>query len=107
MRDSGRSFLRASLLLLIGERPAHGYDLVERLEPFGLADGDAASTYRTLRALERDGSVESSWTPSDCGPARRIYRLTEAGHAELEACADALRRTRGQVDHYLLRHDAM
>ena len=102
----GSSFLQASLLLLIGERPDHGYALLERLEPFGLADGDAAQIYRALRALERSGCVGSRWAPSDCGPARRVYFLTAEGHATLAECADALRRKRDQATHYLRRHAA-
>jgi DNA-binding PadR family transcriptional regulator len=107
MRGGGSSFLQACLLLLIGERPDHGYALLERLEPFGLADGDPPQMYRTLRALERSGCVGSRWVPSDCGPARRIYYLTAEGHATLAECAVALRRKRDQTTHYLRRHEAL
>jgi DNA-binding PadR family transcriptional regulator len=107
MRECNASFLQACLLLLIRERPGHGYDLAERLEPFGLAGSDAASTYRALRALEREGSVESHWTPSACGPERRVYRLTEAGAAALTRSAQALSRNRAQLDEYLRRHEGV
>ncbi|GLW09265.1 hypothetical protein Misp01_43940 [Microtetraspora sp. NBRC 13810] len=98
-----RSFLSSCLLLLLVERPDHGYDLVERLRPFGVADGDTGSVYRALRALERRGCLSSDWTPSNSGPARRIYMLTAQGHAELSAWLGTLEETRTRLDYCLRR----
>jgi PadR family transcriptional regulator PadR len=36
-----------------------------------------------LRVLEQDGFVESDWEIQASGPARKVYRITEAGQAEL------------------------
>ena len=74
-----RHFVEPCLLLLLRERPDHGYELVDRLRILGLADGDSASIYRTLRGLERNGLVRSVWRPSSTGPARRTYSLTGEG----------------------------
>src|SRR4051794_1616804 len=40
-----RNFLRPCLLLLLQERPAHGYDLVERLHTSFIDDTDAGGVY--------------------------------------------------------------
>jgi poly-beta-hydroxybutyrate-responsive repressor len=98
-----RDFLSSCLLLLLVERPDHGYELVERLRPFGVADCDTGSVYRALRTLERRGCLRSDWTPSDAGPARRIYQPTATGHAELTNRQGALETTRGRLDYYLSR----
>ncbi|GIH23256.1 PadR family transcriptional regulator [Acrocarpospora phusangensis] len=80
-----RSLLHPFLLLLICERPAHGYDLIERLALFGADDLEPAQIYRILRALEREGLLASTWVASATGPARRRYELTASGMAELQS----------------------
>jgi DNA-binding PadR family transcriptional regulator len=107
MRDGGCTYLHACLLLLLAERPDHGYDLVPRLAPLGLSGVDGATTYRALRALEREGHVGSQWTPSPGGPARRVYHLTREGQATLAAVGGQLRRDQAQVMRFLGRLDAL
>jgi PadR family transcriptional regulator PadR len=84
-----KNFIRPCLLLLLREQPAHGYDLVERLRPFGFARDDPGRLYRSLRGLENEGLVHSAWEKSQTGPDRRIYQLTRAGaealHEEVKA----------------------
>ena len=103
---AGCNYLQACLLLLLAEHPDHGYELTCRLEPFGLTNADTASTYRALRALERESAVTSTWTPSHSGPARRVYRLTAAGHTLLADCCDAMRSTQRRATRYLQRFDS-
>ncbi len=99
-----RNFLRPCLLLLLREDPAHGYDLFERLAPFGFGRSDPGRLYRTLRALEADGLVRSAWEKSGSGPDRRIYALTRAGMEELHRAARALARTGETLDVFLSRY---
>lgn len=99
-----KNFLRPSLLLLLREQPAHGYDLIERLKPFGFVKSDPGGVYRTLRALEREGLVRSSWETSSAGPARRIYELTHEGEEVLDAWAQILEDNRRVLEEYLARH---
>ncbi len=99
-----KSFLRPSLLLLLREQPAHGYELLERLRPLGFAGDDPGGLYRALRALERDGLVHSAWEPSQSGPARRIYELTRAGMEELHRRAKSLVRARETLGVFLSRY---
>jgi len=73
--------LRAQLLAMVGERPGHGYELCDRLGCVvsGTAGASGAAetvaVYRALRAMERDGLVESRWDEPSAGPARRVYSL--------------------------------
>ncbi|MCG5218658.1 helix-turn-helix transcriptional regulator [Streptosporangium soli] len=98
-----RNYLSSCLLLLLVERPDHGYELVERLRPFGVGDGDTGSVYRALRSLERHGCLCSDWMPSGSGPARRIYTLTAKGRTELSNRLGTLERTRNRLDYCLSR----
>lgn len=98
-----RNFLRPCLLLLLQERPAHGYDLVERLHAALIDDTDAGGVYRTLRAFEREGLVRSSWRTSASGPARRTYALTAAGKESLQHQIETLEATHQLVHTFLTR----
>jgi PadR family transcriptional regulator PadR len=99
-----RNFLQCCVLLLLRERPAHGYELLDRLKPFGIADGDPGNLYRRLRSLETQGMVRSEWETSGAGPRRRTYSLTARGDARLRAWAASLAETRRLLDYYLERH---
>jgi PadR family transcriptional regulator PadR len=84
-----------ALLLLLHERPRHGYDLLENI-PALIGDGaevDLGNLYRLLRGLEAEGLVSSQWDVDARGPARRIYTLTPAGARLLDAWGTALRST--------------
>jgi poly-beta-hydroxybutyrate-responsive repressor len=99
-----KDFLRACLLLLLREQPAHGYDLLQRLRPLGFTRDDPGGLYRALRALERDGLVASTWKPSPAGPDRRIYTVTRKGTEELHAHAKSLVAARDSLDFFLSRY---
>jgi PadR family transcriptional regulator, regulatory protein PadR len=100
-----RNYLRACLLLLIAEQPAHGYDLLEQINALGLPSTDPGGLYRTLRAMEREGLVDSWWAHSNVGPARRTYSLTDEGLDWLHAWAGALRETHRLLGIYLRRYE--
>lgn len=69
------------LYLLASGAARHGYEVLQQAQSVRLTDSplDAAAVYRTLRALEGEGCVVSSWEPGPSGPARRIYVITAAG----------------------------
>ena len=94
------------MLLLLRERPAHGYDLLERLPPLiGRERVDVGNLYRVLRSLEEQGLVRSEWDETVPGPAKRTYELTGSGEAALGRWAAALAETRTQIDLFLQRFD--
>ena len=95
-------FIQPCILLLLAENPAHGYDLMERLNRFGFENGgDPAAVYRTLRKLEQDGFVISSWETTGSGPARRSYTLSEDGFDLLDAWVVRLRDHVRHIDEFL------
>jgi PadR family transcriptional regulator, regulatory protein PadR len=99
-----RNFLRPCILLLLREEPAHGYDLMHRLRPFGFVRDDPGRLYRALRALEDEGFVHSAWEASSSGPDRRIYELTRGGVEELHRTATGLADAADVLDVFLARY---
>lgn len=98
-----KNFLQPCLLLLLFQRPSHGYDLLDRLAQAGLSIGapDPAAVYRTLRQMERDGLVLSRWDPSTHGPPRRTYELSSEGEDLLHTWAQSIRQNRKVLERYL------
>lgn len=82
------------LLVLKEEKKSYGYDLAEKLTNFALTDAriERGSLYRTLRVLEENGHVRSTWDVEGSGPARRVYALTKKGHRHLQEWAQLLGR---------------
>ena len=74
-------YIEASVLILLAEHGAHGWELSERLpEVFPLPRSlpDISTLYRVLADLETQGAVRSELVPGD-GGGRKVYELTEAG----------------------------
>lgn len=100
----GRNLLRPAILVLLKEQASHGYELVSRLEEVGFGPPDFGGLYRTLRAMEEDGLVASAWGTAERGPARRIYRVTEAGEEYMRDAAQGLVNQRRVIGALLDRY---
>jgi PadR family transcriptional regulator, regulatory protein PadR len=99
-------FAEPALLLLLRERPAHGYELLDALGELVPGERvDMGNLYRALRALEEDGLVSSEWDAAAPGPAKRVYRLTDAGGRVLDEWAAALGHARDRIDGFLRRYE--
>ena len=100
-----RHYLKTCLLLLLAEGPSHGYELLEHVRQLGIHGAEPGGLYRYLRAMEREDLVSSWWEPSQSGPARRSYVLTESGQVALDAAVDSLRMVRELLVNLLVRYD--
>ena len=100
-------FVEPSLLLLLRERPMHGYELIERLPEIAGSETrvDVGNLYRVLRALEEEGIVASEWSAELPGPAKRTYELTDSGRGLLDRWAEALRDAQGVLSGFLERYE--
>ena len=95
-----RNWLVPVILLTLREWNSYGYELMERAATFGFEAMNPGTLYRTLRQMEKDGVVESSWETSKGGPARRMYSITDAGEAYLEFWAKALEQYQRNMDTF-------
>jgi PadR family transcriptional regulator PadR len=102
-----RNYLRPWLLLLLAEGTSHGYELLEQLGALGLDRVDPGGLYRSLRAMDEEGLVRSTWQPSTSGPARRTYQLTDEGSEWLHTVAGSLAELARTLDTYRERYDAL
>jgi PadR family transcriptional regulator PadR len=97
-------FAEPAVLLLLRERPVHGYELLEQLPELTGERVDMGNLYRFLRLLEAEGLVSSRWDDEAPGPSKRIYELTDEGRALLAEWADALRMGQERTDAFLERY---
>src|SRR3990172_11382289 len=80
-RFFGPGEVRLALLSLLAARPQHGYELMRSLEERsgGTYRASAGTIYPTLQQLEDEGLVRS-----ESIEGKRVYRVTDAGRAEVE-----------------------
>jgi DNA-binding PadR family transcriptional regulator len=66
---------------VLKDSPKHGYEIIKQLEErtHGAYSPSPGTLYPTLQLLEDQGIVHS-----DQESDRRVYQLTDAGHAELD-----------------------
>jgi PadR family transcriptional regulator AphA len=81
MGDQQRLPLEQTLLGFLTQGPMHGYDLHRRArEEMGrIWHMGISNIYGALKRLEQAGHVESSLSPQDNRPPRKVYRITRTG----------------------------
>ena len=95
-----RNFLVPVILLTLREWNSYGYELMERMAAFGFEAINPGTLYRTLRQMEKDGAVKSTWETSESGPARWVYSITNVGEAYLDFWAVALEQYQRNVEAF-------
>lgn len=82
-----RGDVRAGILILLGEAPRNGYQIIQELEQRsgGAWRPSPGSVYPALQQLEDEGLVQQ--TPSGTG---RIFELTDAGREYVKSHSDEL-----------------
>jgi PadR family transcriptional regulator PadR len=66
--------------------PLHGYGIARRIEQISgdLLAVNQGTLYPLLLKLEHEGSIVSDWGASENNRRARFYRLTRAGHRQLQ-----------------------
>jgi PadR family transcriptional regulator PadR len=95
-----KNWLVPMMLLSIREWDSYGYELMERARAIGFEAMNPGTLYRTLRQMEKEGVVESSWETSRGGPARRMYTITDAGRSYLDFWARSLEQYQQTMDTF-------
>jgi DNA-binding PadR family transcriptional regulator len=93
-RGPGRRFfrqgeVRLALLSLLQDEPAHGYELMKRLEERsgGMYRASAGTVYPVLQQLEDEGLVKIQEDAD-----KKVYHLTDTGREELLAHEEHVER---------------
>jgi poly-beta-hydroxybutyrate-responsive repressor len=99
-------FIEPVLLLMLRDKGhSYGYELSENLAEYALTDAqiERAALYRTLRTLEENGHVTSTWDTENAGPARRVYSLTDSGLAHLREWSEVMGRLASAMEGFTER----
>ena len=94
------------VLAVLENSPAHGYQIVRRVEEesHGLLALKEGTLYPRLYQLERDGLVEGTW--QNAGNRRvKLYRLTPKGTQALAAQRTQWQEKASAVTHVLFRQE--
>ncbi len=93
--------LDLAVLAVLSRGDGYGYDIVTQLRAAGIDEVGEASVYGTLRRLYDSGYLSSYMQPSEAGPNRKYYQLTEAGGNQLSAAAKSWQRFSETMSHLL------
>ncbi len=95
------------LLFLLCQKPAHGYELIQRLGSlsFSGAEPDPATVYRNLRRMEHGGLVASRWEAGESGPARRLYEVTPEGREVLKGWVTAIAGEKDKLEKFIQEYN--
>jgi len=106
-RKGLRLILRPSLLLMLAEKEAHGYELYDQLASLGFDPDclDSSILYRDLRDMEEMGLIGSNWDDEDSkGPKRRVYRILKEGKIRLGEWIENLGSIQDQINQLTDRY---
>ena len=84
LKESQKGYMRIALLILLGKKPCHGYEMMKEVEDRtdGFWKPTAGGVYPILQSLEKAGYIKGKWSPQK--RKRKIYHLTESGKLILD-----------------------
>ncbi|SFR17474.1 PadR family transcriptional regulator [Desulfoscipio geothermicus] len=100
--------IQPTLLLLIYQKPAHGYELIQNFKAMDPTEVvEPGTIYRYLRRMESEGFIKSKWETSEAGPARRQYEITMLGFKALKEAVIKLEHQKRQIEDFLITFKEM
>lgn len=78
-----KGILEGSILEIISRKETYGYEITKQLKKLGFEDIVEGTVYAVLVRLEKNELVSVIKKPSDLGPLRKFYSLTDKGKVEL------------------------
>ena len=94
-----KGVLEGCILELIDKEASYGYLIVEKLKRAGFENVQEATVYPILTRLQKKGFLHSEKRPSEIGPPRKYYLLTEEGEKELKAFSESYNELKKSVDN--------
>jgi len=84
LKESQKGYMRIALLILLGKKPCHGYEMMKEVEDRtgGFWKPTAGGVYPILQSLEKAGYIKGRWGSQK--RKRKIYHLTESGKLILD-----------------------
>ncbi|SDN04553.1 PadR family transcriptional regulator [Bacillus sp. OK048] len=82
-----KGILDGCVLAVIEKEPVYGYELSKKLQEYGLSDVSEGTIYPVLLRLQKNGLIRGEMRPSESGPNRKYYFLTNEGKEALDMIA--------------------
>ena len=79
-----KGILDGCVLAVIEKETVYGYELSEKLQKAGLKDVSEGTIYPVLLRLQKNKFIVGEMRPSESGPNRKYYSLTDKGEEALE-----------------------
>jgi transcriptional regulator len=91
------------VLKVLDTGPQHGYGITARLEQLSseVLRVEEGSLYPALYRMEQRGWISSTWATTENNRRARFYRLTRAGHRQLDAETESWARLTAAVQGVL------
>lgn len=99
-----KGILQGCTLAVLSDGEMYGYKIVETLKSYGFNDVHEATVYPILTRLNKQGLLKYEKRPSDLGPPRKYYSLTQLGKQELELFDQCWHDISKNVDTILKEH---
>lgn len=94
-----KGVLEGCILGLLKHEASYGYKVVEKLRHSGFDNIQEASVYPILNRLEKKGLLKYEKRPSEKGPPRKYYLLTEHGEEMLQLFINSYKSIRANVEY--------
>ncbi|GIN20967.1 MAG TPA: PadR family transcriptional regulator [Bacillus bacterium] len=98
-----KGILDGCVLAVIEKEAVYGYELSKKLQDIGLQDVSEGTIYPVLLRLQKNGLIRGEIRPSDSGPNRKYYFLTDMGHETLATIIEEWNQITGPVNELLKR----
>lgn len=80
-----KGILDGCVLAIIEKEEVYGYELSKKLQQEGLEDVSEGTIYPVLLRLQKNKWIIGQMRPSESGPNRKYYSLTNEGEVALES----------------------
>lgn len=98
-----KGVLDGCVLSIIEKETVYGYELSKKLQLAGLNDVSEGTIYPVLLRLQKNGYICGEMRPSESGPNRKYYVLTDDGRAALNELALEWAHIAGPVTELMQR----
>ncbi|GIN73140.1 PadR family transcriptional regulator [Bacillus sp. J14TS2] len=96
-----KGILDGCVLAVIEKGPVYGYELSKKLQETGLKDVSEGTIYPVLLRLQKNGFIRGEMRPSDFGPNRKYYFLTDDGKGALQTIIEEWQQISAPVNELL------
>lgn len=98
----------AFILLVLMKTPTHGLGVLNMMNEMVPNNRmDTAIIYRTLKDLENNGYIDSTWEDSGAGPKKKVYTVTSEGEKLLVIFKDDIEKSLSNLQTFLNLYDQL